>query len=619
MFKLISEPTLREKITAFKENGLTHDTVVSIDKDGNPISYFGDNSWDYNAFNDGNLKKSELTIKFHAEKHNPRILHDLKERCYYLLWREGELLEGGKKFRAFSQLQRICENNERTLRVFKNTPINHIAQLSSEIVFGLWKEGVQGKSAETIEKYLEALKALEQVNDCLEPNHHLALPPFQRNKLAKKLCGSAKGNFPVVIPQIYDPLLKRLIDDVESASDEINQLDDVRAYALNNNVTERQAVEHFKCIEGSCFMTLTAFAGMRVSELVTVTSDSYYVIDVDGIEMPALSLKTIKLEKGIKREDIWACAPICKKTLKVLTKLWSKDRDDPTNIRQRPKFIFDGRYGAGVNIKSHKGCLKLIRNELSRIFSEHSERLNFIYDPETMDEAYKLLNPRVNPAKDPRVKQRDGSIYWRMSTHSLRRSFAHFCYGHGVVSLGALKQQFKHVSITMTAIYSEHADVLALLGIKQDKVLQKELQRNEMDYHKTYVDDLIKHPESQSGGFKPKVFKAEDYETFVKDTAIANSSTGYGRCFAGDKCSMNHIFEPSGCVVKDCENLNINTEEALRWKARHMRLSDSITKMMMSGFVNRHTLGREISDLRAAEKVMRNHHIEFIRFEVSTL
>ena len=43
-------------------------TVVSIDKDGNAVSYFEDDIWDFNAFfNLSGEKKSDYYIKFFAE------------------------------------------------------------------------------------------------------------------------------------------------------------------------------------------------------------------------------------------------------------------------------------------------------------------------------------------------------------------------------------------------------------------------------------------------------------------------------------------------------------------------------------------------------------------------
>ncbi|WP_241652022.1 hypothetical protein [Pseudoalteromonas phenolica] len=146
-----------------------------------------------------------------------------------------------------------------------------------------------------------------------------------------------------------------------------------------------------------------------------------------------------------------------------------------------------------------------------------------------------------------------------------------------------------------------------------------------MDSHKAYLRDMFDHPEEQSGGFMkafegdPKVLTDEQFERLVKETRGANKSTGFGRCFAGFKCRMAHLFEPSSCVGLDCENLNINQNEALRWQERHNRIGHKIQQMKELGFYNQNTLARELSDIRAAEKVMRDHNIEFEQFNLGAL
>ena len=75
------------------------DAVVSVDKEGNPVSYFGDDVWDFNAFfNLTNDTKSNYQISFHPKKHNPNPLIELKQRLYFLIWgAKGNLLhmDGG--------------------------------------------------------------------------------------------------------------------------------------------------------------------------------------------------------------------------------------------------------------------------------------------------------------------------------------------------------------------------------------------------------------------------------------------------------------------------------------------------------------------------------------------
>lgn len=111
----------------------------------------------------------------------------------------------------------------------------------------------------------------------------------------------------------------------------------------------------------------------------------------------------------------------------------------------------------------------------------------------------------------------------------------------------------------------------------------------------------------------------QQFEALVMSTRGANKSTGYGRCFAGEKCKMTHLFEPSSCVGRDCENLNINQAEAKRWQERHKRIGEKLQQMKAMGFYNRNTLARELTDIRSAEKVMADHNIAFERFDLGAL
>ena len=605
-------------------------TVVSVDKNGNPVSYFEDDVWDFNAFfNLTNEKKSRYQINFHPKEHNPKLLIELKQRIYFLIWgAKGSLLhmEGGT-FRKFSQCYNIASYSNSALRVFKSTSIDSFSLLSNELVFSqLLHEGKQ-HSEQTVAHRLIALSVLAQLNPHFPESRHfsLGLPEGKTiEKIAKQYSSAGKGHYPTVIPVIYEQLMGRLITNVTAAHDKLKDLADVKAYANKYGVTERQACDEFRGIEGACFLTLSAFTGMRISELTQIDSTSYKEVDLDGIKLCTLRSWTRKLEK-LPREDAWACAPICKKALEVLTALNDSYRSNKGDIHCSPRFSFDGNGGAGNNIARQLEGAVLNTQNLNNIFIYYSKYLDITYDPDEMDEVYGLLNPIVPAQYNPIKKRGNGSFYWHFSTHSLRRTFAHFVVGNGLVSLAALKHQFKHVSLAMTAIYASHAEVLTLLGIESPASIKKAVEDAEMASHKTYLRDMIDHPEEQSGGFMkayegdPRVMTEDEFEELAQKTKGANKSTGFGRCFAGFKCKMDHLFEPSSCLGRDCENLNINKEEALRWQVRHRRIAARLQQMKEMGFYNQNTLARELTDIRAAEKVMRDHHIEFKRFDLMEL
>ncbi|MDG3424693.1 site-specific integrase, partial [Vibrio parahaemolyticus] len=102
-------------------------------------------------------------------------------------------------------------------------------------------------------------------------------------------------------------------------------------------------------------------------------------------------------------------------------------------------------------------------------------------------------------------------------------------------------------------------------------------------------------------------------------TKGANKSTGFAPCFSGELCSMGHLFEPSKCVGRDCENLNVNKVEAENWVIRRERCIEKIEKMKEMGMFNRSSLATQLSDIRTAEKVMFDHNIQFEKYRVEAL
>lgn len=606
------------------------DTVVSVDKNGKPVSYFADDIWDYNDFfNHTNASKNLYKINFHPDKHNPKLLTELKQRIYFLIWgAKGELLHmEGDTFRTFGQCWHIAKFANTAIRVFKTTDIDSFSLLNNELVFSQILHEGKAFSEETVKITLQALSVLTQVNSHF-PEHSqfvLGLPEGKSLKqIAKQYSASGKGHNPTVIPAIYEQLMGRLMRDVNSAYERLPYLQDVKAYARQYALTDRLAVNEFKVFEGACFMTLSAFTGMRISELTQIDATSYKEIDLDGITLCTLRSWTSKREK-LRREDVWACAPICEKALKVLGALNDIYRSFKGNIHLSPRFSFETRFEPGDSINSRIGETFLNRTTLGQLFTNYSRHIDITYDPIAMDEVYKLLNPVVPVSYNPIKEKKDGTFYWHFTTHSLRRTFAHFVVGNGLVSLAALKHQFKHISLAMTAIYASHSEVLTLMGIENPASIKKAVEDAEMESHRAYLQDMIDNSEQQSGGFMksfegdPRVMTEAQFEALVNSTKGANKSVGYGRCFAGEKCKMTHIFEPSSCVGRDCENLNINQAEAKCWQERHKRLCENVQQMKKLGFYNRNTLARELTDIRSAEKVMADHNIAFGRFDLGAL
>ncbi|WP_394245649.1 hypothetical protein [Vibrio astriarenae] len=618
-----------------KIEGFDPERAVSIDNDGTVMSKIGDAEWNFNQYNTEGAARGKYTLKWREADHNPLLLNDLRRRAdrlfnYDHFEEEDESLVYDRKGVTKSVIVADMEKVLELFTCFKDTNINNLGALSHPVVWAMVEEAIIDKqlSAQSIEGILTAITRLMDANRFI-PEHEHFIVHISRNALAYELAAEGKkdkGATVTIIPEVYSTVLAKQISTIEDAYNNIDEWSlSTQEYALKHGMKPQDVYAEKKLLTSICFNACISFTGCRISELVTFHHNSYHVIEVLGIEAPLLSGQTIKLESGVERDDVWCCAPICEKAIEVIHSLWKKERNEPDNISELPSYSYKRKGAESGDISKQNKSISLNTANMTSLLMLASEAYAIEYLPE-WDEIYLSLNSRVKPEKDPRKIQKDGTYLWHFSTHSWRRSFAHFGVGNGIVSLASVKQQFKHLCISMTGIYSASADILALLAINDNPLLKKELNNAKKEYNDEYLRTTFSDENlaTTSGGFAktvlgdiadPQAMTEEKYQSLHKQTANASRSTGFGRCFGEEKCSLNHVFEPSGCIQSECSNLHINHVEAQRWKERHMRMCQSVSKMLKNNMINMNIFGREISDIRAAEKVMKDHDIEFTRFE----
>ncbi|PTP18762.1 hypothetical protein CWO07_24915 [Vibrio splendidus] len=615
--------------------GFAPDRAVSVDNDGTVLSIIGDAEWNFNQYNTEGAAKSKYILKWKEEDHNPLLLNDLRRRAnrlfnYDHFEEEDESLTYDRKGVTKSVIVQDMERVLELFTCFKDTNINNLGALSHPVVWSMVEEAIIDKQlgTQSIEGLLTAITRLMDANRYIPEYDHFVVH-FKRNELAYELAAEGKkdkGATVTIIPDVYSTVLAKQISTIEDAYENIEDWSlTTQEYALKHGIKAQDAYAKKKLLTGVCFNACISFTGCRISELVTFHHNSYHVIEVLGIEASLLSGQTIKLESGIERDDVWCCSPICEKAIEVIHSIWKKERNYPDDINELPSYSFKKVEAETGNINNKIASVKLNTANMTSLLMQASESYSIEYFPE-WDDVYHSLNSRVKPEKDPRKLQDDGTYMWHFATHSWRRSFAHFGVGNGIVSLASVKQQFKHLCISMTGIYSASSDILALLAINDNPLLKKELNNAKKEYNDEYLRTTFsdENLETSSGGFAktvlgdladPQAMTEEKYQSLHKETVNASRSTGFGRCFGEEKCSLNHVFEPSGCIQNDCSNLHINHVEAQRWKERHMRMCQSVSRMLEKNMINMNIFGREISDIRAAEKVMKDHYIEFTRFE----
>ncbi len=532
--------------------GFDPERAVSIGNDGSVISRIGDDEWDFNQYNTEGAAKSQYILKWKKDEHNPLLLNDLRRRAdrlfnYDHFEEEDESLIYDRKGVTKSVIVSDMEKVLGLFTCFKDTEINNVGAISHPIVWAMVEEAIIDKQlgTQTIEGLLTAITRLMDANRFIPKHEHLVVH-IERNKLAYELAAEDKkdkGATVTIIPEVYSTVLSKQIATIEDAYTNIEEWSlTTKEYALKHSITAQDAYAKKKLLTSICFNACISFTGCRISELVTFHYNSYHEIEVLGIRAPLLSGQTIKLESGIERDDVWCCAPICEKAIKILHVLWKKERNEPDKISELPSYSFLRKDAQAGDIGKQIKSVYLNTANMTALLMLASESYAIEYLPE-WDDIYLSLNSNVIPDKDPRKIQEDGTYLWHFSTHSWRRSFAHFGVGNGIVSLASVKQQFKHICISMTGIYSASADILALLAINDNPLLKKELNNAKKQYNDEYL------------------------RTTFSDENLETTSGGFAKTVLGDIADPQAMSEEKVSVSAqtDCECLKINWFWSLLW------------------------------------------------------
>lgn len=559
--------------------------------------------WSFQEYNTASEAPSVFEIKWQEKYTNIPIYRDLITRFAFLLYGDSDKIFNTKirkksvTISAAKQCMLLVHHIIETWEVVPET----LAALSHPLLFERVKEYLRGKKykVSTLEAHLTSYSILSEANEFLPEYLHLNFPFDGRNTLAQKLAVGGKGSHPTIIPELYGQILSKLIKLTEWYHEQLRG----HSPQFGEMESPSDPVAFKRAAIGLGYTTCMAFSGMRISEAMLMHRESYLTVDFEGIQTSLLNSSTVKLEQGAVREDVWVCAEICKKAIELIDLANSSDwMHYPSNGNRVKK------------VAATKANLALIITD----FKERHLQLEYKHE---WDVSYRLLNNNVN--QDPRKMRSDGFYYWHLNNHTWRRSFAHFAVGNDLASLGALKQQLKHIYVGMTLIYTSTADVLTLLNIQTDPNLMKEVDKSRDEYNRRYLSKVVNG--KSSGGFaetfmvdgEPRAISDQEFEKLQKNSHTASRSTGFGRCFGDIRCSVSHVFQPSGCVSNGCENFNITIDEAKRWKLLHDGCVKLIRTMLSNNTINNNTLGRELSDLRAAEHVMRQHNIEFTEFVMS--
>lgn len=327
------------------------------------------------------------------------------------------------------------------------------------------------------------------------------------------------------------------------------------------NITERQNFKRLITkIQGTSYHLMLVYSGMRKSECLYLANNCFEKTNKNSVWLTG---STTKLE-GQRKQVRWVTTKKIERVIHILNSI-NSIIGEHHNIALNDMPLFTGlKYVLSENFKKHsmyKGSfaktdvLQIDENKI-KVTKEDFEEIKDI--DFTIDES--------------RVKIGDA---WKFTPHQYRRSLAVYAIQSGIVSLGALQIQFKHLFREMTLYYSSGSSFAKKLfddGIKEHissdmQKLEPELQAlayikevlfsDERLYglHGKVVENSIKKDNDETLRYSLLENREKTIKRF-KNGEIAYKSTALGGCIATEACdsrltrSITACFDCYGGILK---------------------------------------------------------------------
>lgn len=464
--------------------------IISFDFDNTPISFYGDDVWDFKEnFKDNkayyiNKKINYNNLKFDDNTsivNNKKLLASIKEINYaYLstgIKAKSLLLFSDYIFSFFKyvndvlKLDSISKVSQDDLinyinyikKIHKNNTESHLLSIINSIrKFWILRNHINDTLSFDPSPIINSIK-----HNSAKENKQTEIIPDDIWKSIVNLCTMKIDEFITNI-EIEKEIIQKCNSyhvgflEKNQKSNHFSSKYETEFHKYGENYSNgRKHQNHIRDVSISAAILIQAFTGMRISELLSLRTDCIIEEDViiDNTPEKILKIKgkTFKYHNSQTNENgkdaIWLCPPIVHKAINALIVTTSQKRhiynyfieknevDDIEQYAHDKEFIFlVPEYGRSKNIRHF--------SEISREYIPFLEKNNI-------------------------------HISFKLTSHCFRRTFARFFAKCIIkVPIEALKEQFKHYSNHITHYY-----------MKEDKKLDSDL----VDMIEDYISKEGKH------------------------------------------------------------------------------------------------------------------------------
>lgn len=435
-------------------------------------------------------------------------------------------------------------------------PIEHLAKLAAQLRLQSGKVGPQTKVVPS-RLYIALINALADKLNEFNQNASALLKWFQRKQQA--------ANF-ALMPTEF----KREKNAVSFA--DARDLLGLTVLFENNQIQKHaNLTRYMTLIQGMGKLWIHLFTGMRDNEVNQLSSDCYQTIQSNEHLVHVIMGYTSKLHGGgnkstywITFEDIQVGVHAAQSIGEIYALLNS--HYDMSNPAEYP--LFPTRYLQNRNKQNKKDFISNFSGAPTRTQSNFNQYLSRI--SVLLGEGVKITESDIaeleafdgfrnwREEKDCQVGE-----YWNICTHQFRRSLAVYGARSGMIGLGALSVQFKHLTESMTLYYRNNA-VFApniLVSDSQKEFIQElEYQRLVHSYAQ-FEEGVINSAGRLLGGAGTYLQLQKDREQLLtvfpnRDETIKRMKKGeiaykpslFGACTNPDSCEKISFTAITSCL-----------------------------------------------------------------------
>ena len=592
-------------IDTFDINEIRQDFIISRDKDGKILSLYKDNVWNLKTYVSNPSQHGIIDFENRIESSN---ISDVKKLMFLLIvfgsGRNGsqysvetlghyfnDVMVPLSKFALENKttITKIIENNI-LLNSYINNKCSNLGKvqcLSSTLVF---LDNLSNRSTQiNFQRNKDIFKLLKsKINDFSAEHHQTSIIP------SRILAESIRQRW-IQIEEIETNLtnlikfLDMCIESERFASSEtminkykwdcnktlqwkeaINfyQLNNLfKKYSLKNRINFKGFITK---IQGTCKHLLHAYTGMRNGEMLNTQSNCLESVSTNSgicriISTTSKFTGTNQNARWITSKEVERIIFILRSINQVIVKHYNLNLDDLPLFLSGNIFVEKGKIRANENIRAKRKFDK--KDELALDYS--LLRLN-IEDKQEIEEIDFNKN----------IRDLEIGEQWEFKTHQYRRSLAVYSIQSGLVSLGALQIQMKHLFREMTLYYSNGASYARkLFDIPKEHIAYEfDKLKPELDTL-AYIKNVIFSDEKlfgAHGSFVENNTKQNNHEfkTYIlenrdktlkqfKNGEIAYKETALGGCIATEACdsrltrSITACFNCHGGILKKSKVDNV--------------------------------------------------------------